>query len=182
MRQREIIAGTVLGGSSIVKPSRGRNCYLSMRDRNPHWLEYKAASLKELASHAPYTLPKQGGTYRWHSMCYPIFANFHEMFYNQGKRRLKQSVLDPLKDWGLAVWFVDCGKYLNDCIVLNTNVWGARGTKAVVGYFKNLGYTVGVKTERNGLRVCLDHESSIHFLGIITPPLPVFVRKVCEER
>lgn len=89
--------------------------------------------------------------------------------------------LDPLRDWGLSVWFVDCGKYLNDCVVLNTNVWGSKGTQVVVDYFKNLGYTVSVRTERNGLRVHLDHESSIHFLGIITPPLPVFVKKYVKK-
>lgn len=182
LRQKEIVVGTVLGGSSLVKPVGGKNCYLSMRDRDAHWLEYKADSLKELASLAPFTLPKQGRTYRWHSMCYPVFADFYEMFYNRGKRKLRQDVLDPLRDWGLSVWFVDCGKYLDDCIVLNTNVWGRKGTKTIIDYLKSLGYVVQVKMERNGLRVQLDHESSVHFLEVITPPLPVFVRKACEER
>jgi hypothetical protein len=181
LRQREIIVGTVLGGSSIVRPGDGKNCYLSMRDRDTYWLEYKAVSLKELASDAPYTLPKRGSTFRWHSLCYPLFNEYHKMFYKNGERRLTSAVLDPLRDWGLAVWFIDCGKYVGNKVVLNTNIWGKKGTKIVVDYFRSLGYNVEVKLDRKGFRVWLDQEASLHFLEIVVAPLPIFVKKICGE-
>jgi len=179
--QKEIIVGTVLGGSSIVKPAKGHNCYLSMRDRDAHWLEYKATNLKILASHAPYTLPKQGGTYRWHSMCYPIFNEYREMFYRRGKRHVNPEVLDLLRDWGLAVWFVDCGKLIKDRAVLNTNVWGLKGSRAIANYFRSLGYDVNVRQDRGGQRVWLDELSTTKFLEIVMGPLPVFVKKMVSH-
>jgi hypothetical protein len=179
LRQKEIIIGTVLGGSSLVKPSKGKNCYLSMRDRDSKWLQYKASSLNNLSSDAPFTLPKKGNTFRWHSMCYPIFTKLYQMFYNNGNRDLTKNILDPLKDWGLSVWFVDCGKYKKNHILFNTNIWGDHGTEVAKNYFENLGY--GVKIIKKRI-IQLDEESSRHFLEIITPPLTLFVQNACKRR
>ena len=36
-----VLIGTILGGSSLAKPPRGKNYYLSMRSQNKQWLQYK---------------------------------------------------------------------------------------------------------------------------------------------
>jgi sugar O-acyltransferase (sialic acid O-acetyltransferase NeuD family) len=82
--QRFLIIGTILGGSSIIKPQKGKNCYLSMRDKDLTWLKFKADQLKDLTSQSPLTIEK---TNRWHSVCYPIFNEFYKMFYD-GKDRI----------------------------------------------------------------------------------------------
>lgn len=180
--QKEIILGTILGGSSIVKPAKGRNCYLSMRGRDSHWLEYKAVQLKAIAADAPFTLPKTGGTYRWHSCCYPFLSEYRNEFYTKkGRRSLHQSSLDPLRDWGLAVWFVDCGRFDGNEIVMNTNVWGKRGTATACIYFRSLGYEAYSFQERGGWRLKLDEYSSQCFLKIITAPIPIFVKRIMSQ-
>ena len=45
--QKQTLYGTILGGSSIIKPDRGKNCYLAMRDNNKLWLDYKIEVLSE---------------------------------------------------------------------------------------------------------------------------------------
>ena len=45
--QKQILLGTILGGSSIIKPERGKNCYLAMRDYDQEWLSYKIELLKD---------------------------------------------------------------------------------------------------------------------------------------
>lgn len=170
LRQRQVIRGTILGGSSIVKPKKGRNCYLSMRCKNASWIEFKSRELNNLASFAPFTKEK---TFRWHSMCYPVFEEYRKEFYKKkGERFLALESLDPLQDIGLAIWFADCGRVKNDRIILNTHIWQEAGTKVIAEYFSLLGYTADIFMERNCLRVRLDQKSSQSFLRLVTHHLP----------
>ena len=174
LQQREIIIGTVLGGSSIVKPKGGKNCYLSMRCKKGVWLEYKGNELRNLASSAPYTTTDT--TYRWHSLCYPLFNEFREMFYEDGKRRLKPEVLDTLCDVGSSVWFVDCGRSRNRRLILNTHIWGEDGTSLIVEYFNAIDCPAEVMREKGYLRVRLTEIGSERWVKIIAPQVPTFVR------
>lgn len=168
IRQLQIIRGTILGGSSIIKPLNGRNAYLSMRCKNARWLEYKARELQSLTTPAPFTVET---TYRWHSMCYPIFNSFRKEFYNNKKRILQLESLDPLQDIGLSIWYGDSGKIEKDCVVLCTHLWGEKGTKTIVDYFKLLGYHPQAFKERNCWRVRIDPKGSKLFLNLISKQL-----------
>ena len=173
---KQIIMGTVLGGSSIVKPSKGKNCYLFMRSVNKDWLNFKAAELNSLASQRPFT--KEGNTSRWHSNCYPVFNEYHEKFYFNKKKTVTMEVLDSLRDIGLAIWYGDCGKIKNNNIVLNTNKFSEAGTKLVAKYFleAGIGKTTLIK-ERNYFRLEFDSGATEKFLLIIANRLPDFMHK-----
>jgi hypothetical protein len=146
-----------------------------MRNKDPYWLEYKAAELSSLASPTPFT---KDVTHRWHSMCYPVFTRLHGEYYDGTARRLREENLDALKDVAFAIWFGDCGKFHKDRIVLNTNVWGEKGSQLIVQYFGYLGYVSEVVDERGCYRVRLDVESSKSFYGLAEPQLPYwFVEK-----
>lgn len=170
-RQRNIIIGTILGGSSVVKPSRGVNCYLSMRSKNLEWLRWKATELRNLATQDPITVEK---TNRWHSICYPIFNEYRDMFYKDNQRLLREDSLDTLQDLAIGAWFGDCGRYENRRVVLNTHIWGESGSELIAKYFENLDWKSEVFTERNNYRVKLDEKSSEDFLKIVMPHMPHF--------
>jgi hypothetical protein len=167
--QRQIIVGTLLGGSSIICPSAGVNCYLSMRDKNFQWLNYKAKELEVLSSNKAILSER---THRWHSKCYPIFSDFRNDFYNDKGRSLILDHLEGFQDIALAIWFGDCGKYRNGVVTLNTHVWGQKGSEVIVEYFKLLDYKPELLKERGKFRVRLDQESSAKFMNIIVPVLP----------
>ena len=157
-RQRCIIIGTILGGSSIIMPKKGKNCYLSMISKDLKWLTYKSKELENLATKEPITVEK---TYRWHSVCYPIFNEFYEMFYKNKKRSLQINTLNLLQDLSIAVWFKECGIIAkNNSIVFNTHVWGKSGTEGVAEYFNSLEWNSTIFTERKNYRVRIDEESS----------------------
>lgn len=168
-RSRQVIRGTILGGSSIVKPTKGRNSYLAMRCKNPLWLEFKARELTVFASSAPFTQEK---TYRWHSMCYPLFEQFRQEFYVDGKRCLQLKSLDPLQDIGLGIWFRDCAHVKNKKVVFNTHIWAEEGTQIISEYFSLLGYRPVIFRERKCFRIKLDDDSSQEFLKLVLPHLP----------
>lgn len=176
--QRQIILGTILGGSSIVKPKRGKNSYLFMRSKDHAWVAYKAEELKGFSSQRPFT--EEGNTLRWHSNCFPIFNSFRETFYGDGKKKIKMSILDIMKDIGLAVWYGDCGKIRKGRVYLNTHKFGLESTKIAVKYFNEIGIPADVAYERNNLRVTLTPEGSQRFLVTIAHRLPDFMHKKLE--
>ncbi len=163
-RQKQIIMGTILGGSSIVVPKKGKNCYLSMRDKRKNWLELKAGELQLLSSNFPFTSEK---TNRWHSKCYPVFNEFKNMFYKNNKRFLEIDVLSKLSDISFAIWLGDCGTMHDDKLVLNTHIWGD-SNKTIIAYFELLGYKSNIIKEG----ISLDSNSSKDFINYAAPHLP----------
>ena len=126
--QKNIVIGTILGGSSIVKPSKGKNCYLSMRSKNINWLRYKATELENLSTTKPIIVEK---TNRWHSICYPFFNKYRDLFYEENDRKLSSDILDLLQAKSIAIWFGDCGKFKKNQLVLNTHIWKKEGTELI---------------------------------------------------
>lgn len=160
-RQRSVVIGTILGGSSIVKPQKGKNCYLSMRNKDLDWLKFKAKELSNLATKEPITSEK---TYRWHSICYPLFNEFEEMFYKNKERNLKIETLNLLQDHSIAVWYKDCGVINKNQMVLNTHIWGKDGTEKILEYVESLDWKGQIFTERKNYRIKLDEETSQEIL------------------
>lgn len=172
--QRQIVMGTILGGSSIVKPVKGRNCYLFMRSRYRDWLVYKSQELKEFASQRPFT--EEGNTLRWHSNCYPVFNDFRDMFYSQGEDKvIRMEVLDQLRDIGLAVWYGDCGRVKSSKVILNTHKFGEEGSKLVEKYFNEVDIECKIVTERSNFRIQMTNTGSERFLLTIAHRLPDFM-------
>jgi hypothetical protein len=170
-RQKQVIMGTILGGSSIVRPANGKNCYLSMRGKSERWLKFKAEELSSLASWKPFTVET---TNRWHSMCYPIFNDYFQMFYVEKQRKINPEVIDQLGDVAMMIWFGDCGRHERNRVILNTHIWGEEGTQKIKEYFETLGWASDIIRERGNFRIKLDAESSKDFIGLIEPHLPVW--------
>lgn len=156
-RQRAVVIGTILGGSSIVKPKKGKNCYLSMRNKDLDWLKFKSSELANLSTKDPITSEK---TFRWHSICYPLFNEFQEMFYKDKKRKLKIETLNLLQDISIAVWYKDAGVLSKNHIIFNTHIWQKEGTENISSYFQSLDWECKIFTERKNYRIELSEESS----------------------
>ena len=154
-----------------MQPKKGKNCYLSMRCKDITWLQYKAGELASLASQSPFTKEQ---TYRWHSLCFPLFRDFKQMFYKRGQRKLATNILDPLHDIGLAIWFADCGKYRAGKVTFNTHIWGKHGSKIIQEYFNLSCFKANLIKNKGYYRVVLDERSSCNFLKLVIPQLPQF--------
>jgi hypothetical protein len=170
-RQKQVVKGTILGGSSIIKPVGGRNCYLSMRSKNDKWIDYKGSELSAFSSGAPFTIEK---TNRWHSLCYPIFNDIRELFYDGKKRVLKLEALEDLQDIAFMIWYGDAGFYHKNSVIFNTNIWGKKGTETIKEYFDMCGYISVIYKDRKSYRVKLNEESSMQLLKTIAPHFPHF--------
>lgn len=171
-REKQIIIGTILGGSSVIKTTKGKHCYLAMRGIHGKWLEHKAFQLSKFASDKPFSIEK---TNRWRSLCYPIFDTFRDSFYNNGQRKLQLEVLEGLHDIAIAIWFGDSGRYEKEKATINTHVWGEAGSNIFVEYFNLIDYSAKVIQERKKFRVQLDKKSSRKLIELTSPHLPLFM-------
>lgn len=169
--QRQIVMGTVLGGSSLVVPTRGRSAYLAMRDRQRHWLAYKCAELEAFAGEKPFY--EDGATLRWFSACYPVFREVRDEMYDGKRRRITSRLLDRLRDIGLAVWFGDCGRLRGGKVVLATSVLGDVGTAVAANWFADVGIgRPDIRHGKQGLRLLFDTAASEQFLMLVASRLP----------
>lgn len=174
--EHQVLIGTVLGGSSLIKPPRGKNYYLSMRNKNEMWLQYKMAEMTTYFK-TP-TLNFYSGTYRCNSSCSEPLTKLRDYLYEGNKRTIKMEVLDSLKDIALAIWFLDGGSKTGrnrKNAYLNTTKFGEAGTKIVLQYFNEIGMSCNINRDANRFKILFTVDGTIAFLKTIAHRFPVFM-------
>ena len=139
--QHQILVGTILGGSSLVKPPKGKNYYLSMRGKNEKWLKYKMEAMPDYFNNV--VLHKYGNTYRCNSTCSQTLTEIKDILYDGNKRKITMPVLDTLKDVALAIWYLDGGSKTGrgrKNAYINTTKFGEDGTNIIVQYFNEIDF------------------------------------------
>lgn len=159
--QKQIILGTCLGGSSLVG---NKTCYLSMRSKKVRWLLWKAKELHILGS--PNSMYKEGGTYRWRSLNYPIFTEVRESLKDIG------SYLDNLRDIGICTWFEDAGKFKSDDTLYIIVTRYKEKLDIFHDYFQMIDIPCEIKKNRGTCYLCFDKISTEKILKLISPIMP----------
>lgn len=174
--QHQILIGTVLGGSSLVKPPKGKNYYLSMRGKNEEWLRYKMAEMPNFFKTG--AIHKYGNTFRCNSACSEVLTEIKEILYSKNHRKVTMEVLDSLRDIALAVWFLDGGSKTGrdrKNAYINTTKFGESGTKTVLKYFNEVGMPCNINRDGDRLKVLFTVEGSSAFLKLIAHRFPPFM-------
>jgi hypothetical protein len=141
--QRQTIYGTILGGSTIVIPKNGKNCYLSMRDRDFNWISYKVYELSSFFKKDE-PLKLEGSTYRCHSFCFSVFKEIYPMFYKNKKKYINKNLLEYLNDTAWMTWFLDAGYYINNKAHIKMTYYQNKDRNLVKNYFNSLNCTCDV--------------------------------------
>ena len=174
--EHQVLIGTILGGSSLIKPPRGKNYYLSMRNKNETWLRYKMAEMPTYFKNP--TLNFYSGTYRCNSSCNESLTNLRDYLYEGNKRTIKMDVLDSLKDIALAIWFLDGGSKTGrdrKNAYINTTKFGEAGTKIVLQYFNEIGMSCNINRDTNRFKILFTVDGTTTFLKTIAHRFPVFM-------
>lgn len=174
--QTQILIGTVLGGSSLVKPPRGINYYVSMRSNNDIWLEYKMIEMPDYFPEPK--MRKYGNTNRCNSLCHEKITEIRELLYDGTKRKMDMPLLDGLMDTGIAVWFLDSGgKTGRDRknAYLNTTRFGEQGTNLIRQYFCEVGMECRINRDGRRLKVLFTVDGTLSLLKTIAHRFPHFM-------
>jgi hypothetical protein len=173
--QKQALYGTILGGSSIICPDKGKNCYLAMRGQDENWLAYKIDTLKEFFKVDSQTIKKDKNTFRCYSIAYPVFNDIYDTFYVDNQKIVTKEILDCLTDEAWMFWFVDAGRKSARKIYLRTHKFGLEGTQIIIDYFNSLNCECDLHQCRSRYEVIFTNKGAYEFLKIIAPKLPNFL-------
>ena len=174
--QEQVLVGTVLGGSSLVKPPKGINYYLSMRGQNKDWLHYKMLEMYDFFPEAKFH--KYGNTYRCNSCCSNKITDFYLTLYENNKRKISMDMLDRLTDTGLAVWFLDSGSKTGRSkknAYINTTRFGKEGTDVILKYFNEIGMPCNINHDNSRLKILFTVEGTEVFFKTVAHRFPTFM-------
>ncbi len=172
----QVLIGTVLGGSSLVKPPKGVNYYLSMRSQNDLWLQYKAAEMPKFFDKTK--LNWYNNTFRCNSKCSEILTEFHSQLYQKTQRKITMELLDKLMDIGIAIWFLESGSKTGrdrKNAYINTTKFGENGTKLIHQYFNEVDMICNINRDGNRTKVLFTVEGTIELFKTIVPCVPNFM-------
>jgi hypothetical protein len=174
--QNQVLMGTILGGSSLVKPPKGKNYYLSMRNKDEKWLRYKMAEM-----HSYFQKPKlhlYNNTYRANSSCSPNLTEMQATLYEGNKRIVEMEALNTLMDIGIAIWFLDGGSKTGrgrKNAYINTTKFGEQGTEVVLQYFNEVGMPCHINRDGKRLKILFTVDGTIILFKTIAHRFPSFM-------
>lgn len=174
--QKQILVGTVLGGSSLVKPPKGVNYYLSMRGQNEKWLFYKMAEMSDFFSNTK--CHKYGSTFRCNSCCHVKITDTYNELYKNGKRFISMNILDLLTDTALAVWYLDSGSKTGrgkKNAYINTTKYGEKGSNIIKNYFNEIGIKCNINHDGKRLKVLFSVSGTDILFKTIAHRFPTFM-------
>lgn len=174
--ENQVLLGTVLGGSSLVKPPKGINYYLSMRGNHLMWLRYKMVEMPSYFDGS--TVHQYGKTYRCNSKCCAVLTEIQGRLYDGPQRRITMEMLDTLQDIGIAVWFLDGGSKTGrgrKNAYLNTTKFGEAGTKIVLQYFNEIEMPCNINRDGDRWKVLFTVEGTTELFKVIAHRFPEFM-------
>ena len=172
----QVLLGTILGGSSLVKPPKGNHCYLSMRDGNEQWLLHKAHYLPTIF---PQPRPrKYGSTYRLASPCLEDLTRLKAKLFDGNQRVISMDILDSFKADGLATWWLEAGSLTGrkrkNAYICTTKL-RETGTAIVRRYFHEIDMPCNVNREGPRQKIVFSVKGSEKFIETIRPQIPDFM-------
>ena len=169
--QRQIILGTLLGKSYIVK-LKGRNCFITIPESSDiNWLNYKAS----IIDNSKNVFIRDNKRLLWRSRCRLSWNQIYEEFYKNGVKKVTMPILDELRDVGLCTWFLDKGKFIKGQVCLGTTVFGLKGNKIIYQYFNEVGIPCEIKKERDTGKILFTKKGTEVFLATIVRASPQFM-------
>lgn len=172
--QQQVIYGTLLGGSSLIKTKTSKNYFLSMRGKDLNWIQGKANEFTFMSSQNPIHEEKLG-YYRWHSSCSLALNNIYPLFYKKGKKVAKVEILDALRAIGLMVWFMDSGILQDNKITMRLTSLKT-SIKLIQEYFAQL----DIKPKITNTSLMFNEDQSKKFIDIIFDQVPLFMEHRIE--
>src|SRR3990167_3753425 len=177
-RQREILIGTLLGDAHLEKNGQYSRLRVDHYEKHKDYIYWLANEFLpfSLEPRQVFDFDKRNSkTYsRWHfsTRSLPIFDEFREMFYLNGKKIVPKSISKLLTPLSLAIWYMDDGFRRKDSkgFYLCTSSYTQEEHKVLQEVlFKRFMILTKVHHQREYLRMFIPSASANTFNGLIKP-------------
>jgi hypothetical protein len=117
-------------------------------------------------------------TFRINSCCSEKLTNYRNSMYEGDRRKVTMSILDPLRDIGLAIWYLDSGSRTGrgrKNAYINTTKFGEDGSRVVEQYFNEVGMSCHINRDGTRMKVLFTVEGTEELFRVIGPVVPDFM-------
>jgi hypothetical protein len=174
-KEKQVVLGSLLGNSSIIKPKKSRNPHFQMREsisKGGNWIRCKAHELVKFSRGKSFVQDRD--SYRWNSISNQCWKNYHELCYRGNKKFVSMQWLDQLQDYGLACWFLDKGEIRERSLYIRISRFDKKSVENIVKYFEIIGIPVQVKKFGGSKILHFNQESKVKFLKLISHRFPLY--------
>lgn len=184
-KQKQIVCGTIIADGHLFRNNDKRNAALKICHtiKQEEYLDYKYELLKDFVKTKPTTQISRVGSsvsvYKsFRTLTHPYFTEIHdEIYYRENNRYVKHlniSILNRIKDLGLAIAYMDdgtkhhkCRDFCFECFSFDEQELFASWLKDVFGIKASIiQYN---KKNKKGFRTRINKKSVNDFIKIIEP-------------
>ena len=159
----QILIGSLLGDAGLVKP--GKNVIFREKHciKQKDYLLWKRELLNKIV---PTKLIYSKNQPMIYSGALKRLNKIYEMFYPNGKKIIREGILEELNFLGLAVWYMDDGSYnkQNKCINISTD---CLNLKTISDWFNQK--KLYNKIQYNSFQIVFNRDSTKKILEVISP-------------
>jgi len=181
-RERSIVVGLLLGDGHLELSRRGL-ARLSVRQhpKRRGYVDWLYQELRRFVRTSPrstmcFDRRTQVATprYGFKTLAYPVFAEWHLHFYEDGTKRVPEDIGQWLDAVALAVWFTDDGSYKTDSrgLLLNTNAFSFEDQQRLQEVLmQEFGLRTALHRLKQWWRIYIPARSSDRLIEVILPHL-----------
>lgn len=176
-REKQLVLGTLLGNSSIIKPKKSKTPHFQLREsisKEGKWIRCKAYELKRFSR--PKSFVEDRDSYRWNSISNSCWEEFHNLCYNDGKKFISMEWLDKLQDYGIACWFIDKGEIQKNMAFIRISRLCEQSVKNIHSYFEIIGIGGEIKNYGGSKIIAFKNENFLKLMKLISHRFPLYYR------
>jgi len=176
-KEKQVILGTLLGNSSIIKPKKSKNPHFQMREsisKKGLWIRCKAHELQRFSR--PKSFVQDKDSYRWNSISCPCWNEYYELCYKDGEKNITETWLDQLQDYGIACWFMDKGELHKNMASIRVSRLTKESVDAIKNYFEILNIQAEIKKFGGSKIIAFKETNLLKFMKIFSHRLPVYYK------
>ena len=170
--QKSVLLGSLLGDGTLRKAKGKKNALFEVNHSYYYraYVDWKYLNFQEFVLTPPKMRQNNGNriAYRFTTQSLPIFTDFYDQFYFNGRKRIPSSlVLDELM---LAVWFMDDGSKSRNSVYLNTQQFSIDEQEFLIELLRNQYNIIGnLNKDKTYFRIRIAVESTKILKEIIRP-------------
>lgn len=176
-REKQVVLGSLLGNSSIIKPAKSKNPHLQMREsisKGGNWIRCKAHELARFSR--PKSFVADHDSFRWNSISDSCWNYFHDLCYKNGEKYISSKWLDQLTDLGLSCWFLDKGCIKEKSCYIRISRMSADSIKNIQHYFDIIGIPADIKNNGGSKILNFTEQNRDKFLKLIAHRFPLYLK------
>lgn len=176
-REKQVVLGSLLGSSSIIKPAKSKNPHFQMREsisKGGNWIRCKAYELARFSRPKSFVADKD--SFRWNSISDSCWNQFYDLCYKDGNKHITSQWLDQLQDFGIACWFLDKGCIKDKNCFIRISRMNQESIDNILNFFKIIDIPANVKNHGGSKILNFEKENKTKLLKLIVHRFPLYLK------